>query len=129
MRIFFKSNFIRFAGFSIIGGINTLIHLVIVLLLVELLKLGPVTSNCLAFVVANTFSFYANCRWNYRTEMAFSRYGKFFVISLVGLLITAVISALAYQMNLNYLVGTACVFVTLPLLTFIAHHHWTWNNK
>jgi len=129
MRYFYSDIFRRFSYFSIIGAINTAIHLVVVVVLVELMDLSPVASNCLAFVAANIFSFYANCRWNYRTPMAISRYRRFFIISLAGLLITAGVSAIAYQMGLHYLIGTTIVFMTLPVLTFIAHHWWTWDKQ
>ena len=129
IRYFYSDIFRRFVYFSIIGVINTTIHLVAVVVFVELIDLSPVASNCLAFVAANIFSFYANCRWNYRKPMAASRYRRFFIISLAGLLITAGLSNVAYQMGLHYLMGTAIVFVTLPVLTFIVHHWWTWDKQ
>ena len=129
MRFFYTGLFRRFLGFSIIGAINTAIHLVAVVGLVELIDLSSVISNCLAFVVANIFSFYTNCRWNYQTPMAVNLYRRFFIISLAGLFITAGVSAAAYQIGLHYLIGTAIVFVTLPVFTFIAHHCWTWSKQ
>jgi putative flippase GtrA len=126
--LFGNGLFRRFAGFSIIGLINTAIHLLVVMGLVELLGLNPVAANCIAFVAANVFSFYANSRWNYRTPMAVSRYRRFFIVSLAGLAITAGVSAVAQALGWHYLIGTAMVFVALPGLTFIAHHWWTWGD-
>jgi putative flippase GtrA len=116
----------RFAGFSGIGVLNTLIHLALVVVLVEGAGWHSVMANCAAFVVANLFSFWANSRWNYRTTFCARRYGRFLMVSLAGLLITAALSGLAAWLGWHYLLGTAMVFVALPLLTFLAHERWTW---
>ncbi len=116
----------RFSGFSLIGIFNTLIHLSVVTALVEFLRVFPVWANCLAFAVANVFSFWANSRWNYGTPLTGTRYKRFLVVSLAGLAITAACTAFAEIMGWHYLIGTALVFVTLPVLTFFAHQRWTW---
>lgn len=116
----------RIAGFSVIGVLNTGIHLLTVTSLVELLSANPVLANCIAFVAANIFSFYANSSWNYGTAMTGTRYKRFLAVSLVGFAITASLSALANALGWHYLAGTALVFVALPVLTFVVHHHWTW---
>jgi putative flippase GtrA len=121
-----KTIFRRVAGFSTIGVLNTLIHLGFVTASVELLFVHPVPANCLAFVIANIFSFYANSKWNYGTPMSGKRYKRFLLVSLAGLTITAGLSALAENFGWHYLMGTAMVFVALPALTFAAHHYWTW---
>lgn len=126
--IFNSGLFRRFAGFSLIGVINTAVHVLTVMGLVELFGLHPVFGNCLAYVAANMFSFYANSRWNYRTPMAASRYRRFLIVSLGGLGVTASLSGLADVMGWHYLIGTAMVFVVLPGLTFMAHHWWTWGE-
>ena len=128
MNSFFSSGKLlkRFSGFSLIGVVNTLIHLSVVTCLVELFSVHAVIANCLAFVVANIFSFFANSRWNYGTPLSVTRYRRFLLISFAGLAITAACTAFAELMGWHYLVGTALVFVALPILTFTAHHLWTW---
>ncbi|WP_296907009.1 GtrA family protein [Polaromonas sp.] len=116
----------RFSGFSLIGIFNTLIHLSVVTGLVEFFHVFPVWANCLAFAAANSFSFWANSRWNYGTPLTGDRYRRFLVVSLAGLAITAACTAFAEMMGWHYLIGTALVFVALPALTFMAHHRWTW---
>ena len=118
----------RLGSFSIIGIINTALHLTSVMTLVEYLEVNSVAANCLAFVLANSFSFYANSQWNYRTPMAVSRYWRFFVISIIGLTITASVTAIAKALGTHYLVGTLAVFVILPVFTFIWHNCWTWGR-
>ena len=117
----------RFVNFSMIGAINTGIHLAVVIALVEGLRANPVLANSLAFIVANLFSFYANGRWNYPARFERGRYFRFLAISLVGLGVTASISGMAAAQGWHYLIGTALVFLCLPILTFLAHDRWTWS--
>lgn len=123
-----KTSLRRFIFFSLIGLLNTLIHLGAVTGLVEIFDVHPVIANCLAFVAANVFSFYANSRWNYSTPLEGSRYRRFLIVSFAGLLVTASLSAVATALEWHYLIGTAMAFVALPGLTFVAHHRWTWGK-
>jgi putative flippase GtrA len=120
---------IRFLRFSGIGLLNTAVHVVVVVVLVELGGFGSVSANVAAFVVANTFSFWANSRWTFRASLSARRYGRFLMVSLLGLAVTAAVSGFASWMNWHYLVGTLLVFCTLPVLTFTAHQTWTWSDQ
>jgi putative flippase GtrA len=117
--------FVRFAG---IGAVNTAVHVAVVVVLVELVGFGSVAANVSAFIVANTFSFWANSRWTFRASLSARRYSRFLVVSLLGLGVTAAASGFANWMNWHYLVGTLLVFCTLPVLTFTAHQAWTWSD-
>lgn len=116
----------QFACFSGIGVINTVIHVVAVVLMVELYGINPVAANVAAFMLANLFSFWANARWTFRESYDTARYLRFLTISLLGLLTTALLSALANALGWHYLVGIALIMVTLPIITFLAHRKWTW---
>lgn len=118
-----------FTGFSVIGAVNTLIHFLIVVGCVEFFSVHPVISNILAFIVANTFSFWANSRWNFKTSMSYGRYGKFLMVSILGLVVTVLMSSLAEWLKLHYLFGVLFIFIAMPLLTFTMHYRWTWSEK
>ena len=51
-----RNIFERLAVFSGVGVLNTLIHTLFVVSLVEIFDIGSVVSNGVAFVVANLFS-------------------------------------------------------------------------
>lgn len=118
-----------FTGFSLIGLFNTLIHFLIVVGCVEIFEVHPVVSNILAFIVANTFSFWANSRWNFRTGMNYGRYVKFFTVSTVGLIVTVLMSSLAEWLKLHYFFGILFIFIAMPILTFTMHYKWTWREE
>ena len=116
----------RFARFSGIGLINTAIHVFVVIALVEAFDVHSVVSNWAGFAAANVFSYWANSRWNYRTSLSPIRYVRFLIVSVLGLVITGLMSGFASFQGWHYLVGTAMVLLSLPLLTFYIHDRWTW---
>lgn len=123
-----RQNLQQFVKFSMIGAINTLIHIIITISIVELLHFHPIVANSLAFLSANMFSYWANSRWSFRTKLSGMRFVRFVTISIVGLLITVGGSGLAEIMNWHYLVGVAIVVCALPILTFVLHKYWTFSS-
>ena len=117
----------KIAKFSGIGVLNTLIHTALVVVSVERFGLHPSIANALAFVVANIFSYWANRRWNFKTEASLGQYGRFLIVSLAGLGITVLVSGLAEWAGWHYLVGLGLVFVALPAFTFLLHWRWTFR--
>ena len=115
---------IRFSG---IGVINTLIHTAIVVLSVERFGAHPALANAIAFVAANSFSYWANRRWNVKGGPSLRQYGRFLAVSLAGLAVTVLVSSLAAWAGWHYLAGLGLVFVALPALTFVLHWQWTFK--
>ena len=123
-------NFLKlFTGFSIIGVINTTIHSVIVITFVEIFQINPVFANICGFLTANIFSFFANSKWNFKSDISGKRYFKFLVVSLSGLIITILISYTVNLMQLHYLIGLLIIYITLPLINFTLHYNITWKNN
>jgi len=118
----------QFTGFSLIGVINTIVHLVIVIGLVEVLLVDPMLANAFAFMCANLFSFWANSRWSFQTALTRRRYMRFLSVSLVGLFISIIAIAVSEALHWHYLIGVFLSFIVLPLLTFFTHKKWTWKT-
>lgn len=118
----------QISGFSLVGVANTVIHLAVVTAAVEALAWHPVLANGLAFGVANTFSFWANSRFTFAAEPTRGRYARFVTVSLLGLLLSLLASALASIQGWHYLIGVAIAFVLLPGLSFLANRYWTWRD-
>lgn len=117
----------QFTGFSVIGVVNTLIHLMIVIGLVEWLSIYPALANGMAFIGANLFSFWANSRWSFRVSATRQRYVRFLTVSLLGLFASVLAIQLSEALQWHYLAGVLLSFVFLPLITFLAHRNWTWK--
>lgn len=118
----------QLTGFSLIGVINTFIHLGLVTALVELLTIHPMPANGMAFLCANLFSFWANSRWSFRTAITRHRYLRFLTVSLIGLTVSISSIAISEALQWHYLIGVLLSFIFLPLVTFLAHRYWTWNT-
>lgn len=118
----------QFTGFSLIGVLNTIVHLVIVTGLVEIFFAHPMPANAIAFICANLFSFWANSRWSFQTTLTRQRYLRFFTVSLIGLAISILAIAVSEALKWHYLVGVLLAFTVLPIITFFAHKKWTWSN-
>lgn len=118
----------QFTGFSLIGVINTIIHLLIVTSLVEIYVVHPILANAIAFIFANSFSFWANSYWSFQTAPSRQRYLLFFAVSLAGLTVSILAIAISETLRWHYLVGVSLAFIVLPIVTFFAHKKWTWSN-
>lgn len=116
-------------SFSLIGIVNTLLHLLIVAGLVELFRIYPILANGMAFICANLFSFWANSRWSFRVAMTHQHYARFLTVSLLGLTVSLISVAISEAMDWHYLIGVFLSFILLPLITFFAHKNWTWKTQ
>lgn len=126
-RMFNRETGRQFTGFSLIGVVNTLLHLMVVTGLVELFSVHPIPANGMAFITANLFSFWANSRWSFRVAVTRQRYLRFLAVSLLGLFVSLLAIAISEALQWHYLAGVLLSFVFLPLITFLAHRHWTWK--
>lgn len=114
--------------FGAIGVANTLLHSGTVVALVERALIGPVPANVAGFAIANTFSYFANCRFTFRQPPTWHRYRKFMLVSLVSLALTIGLSALAEAMHWHYLVGLLLVLLFGPVLAYVLHKSVTFRQ-
>lgn len=115
-------------GFSLIGVVNTLIHLILVTGLVELFFVHPILANGMAFISANLFSFWANSRWSFQVAVTSRRYMRFLAVSFLGLSISLIAVAISEALRWHYLTGVVLSFCVIPLLTFFTHKFWTYKK-
>lgn len=63
-----------FSKYAVIGVLNTLIHWVVFAVLVYALQTGQALANFGGFVVAVSFSFFANARFTFKSSTTTMRY-------------------------------------------------------
>lgn len=114
--------------FGLIGVANTLLHSGTVIALVESALARPVPANVAGFALANTCSFFANCRFTFHQAPSWPRYRKFLAVSLLSLTLTVALSTLAERMHWHYLVGLLLVLLCGPVLTFALHKAVTFRH-
>lgn len=73
-----------FARYFSVGVINTLLHWVVFAALVYLASTTQATANLIAFIVAVTFSFFANAKFTFKKKATGDRYVAF--VGFMGVL-------------------------------------------
>jgi len=122
---FIKSEFFRF---SLVGGANTLLHLLVLSLLMEHVTNNAVFSNLVAFMAANVFSYTVNCKFTFITAPSIFGYAKFLSSSLLGLLLTLTISALFSYLGYHYLFAFVFIIILVPMISFAMVKVWVFKK-
>lgn len=119
---------VQFFKFGIIGVCNTFVHAFIVILLVENTVCNQVIANIAAFFCANIASFFLNCKFTFEVMPSFKFYIKFFLASILSLILTVVFSSISQIFNFHYLVGLVFVIFIVPIFTFAIQKKWTFKK-
>lgn len=96
---------VRFIRFCCVGVCNTAIHIGLVLLQVEVFLLPPPTANVIAFLAANMTSYFLNATWTFQKKTSPKLYFKFFLVGLIGLVISWSAVWITVYLQLHYLIG------------------------
>lgn len=118
----------RVTRFLVSGATSTGVHIAITATLVTALATSPVTANCVAFVCATACSYLLNTLWSFSSRLRHRTLGRFAGVSLLGLCQTMGISWTAQYVGASFWVGLACVVVTVPVFTYLAHRAWTYRD-
>lgn len=118
----------RVTRFLVTGATSTGVHVAITATLVTTLATSPVTANCVAFVCATACSYLLNTLWSFSSRLRNRTLGRFAGVSLLGLCQTVGISWTAQYLGASYWVGLACVVLTVPVFTYLAHRAWTYRD-
>lgn len=116
--------YLEFVRFALVGVGNTAAHALMVVLLMETLAPPAVLANAVAFMVANLMSYALNSRFTFRTPMSLAGYRRFFVVSLLSLTLTLLITAGVEHAGLHYGIGLLIVIFVVPVLNFLVMKAW-----
>ena len=109
----------QFARYCLVGILNSLVHILIVILLVETAATSPPPANAIAFFVANLGSYAMNSIWTFQSRMNVPRYIRFVAISLVGLLASYGCSVVAMLNDWHYLAGVLMSIAVVSVMGYI----------
>ncbi len=113
--------------FGITGLASTAIHVLVATVLIKLCGLSQVAANVSAFCTANVFSYLVNTLWSFAHRLGHRSLLRFWLVSLLALGLTTLVSGLAEALHLHYLIGIAMVVTVVPVFTFLGHRHWTYR--
>ncbi len=117
----------RFATFSLIGVVNTIIHFVVFMLLFETLGVHYLLASTLGFVFAVLNSYWMNSRWTF-AELARRDSGEFFrfvTVSVAALLVNFCCMWVLVDLWSLYppLAQALSILITL-LVNFLGNRYW-----
>jgi putative flippase GtrA len=120
---------LTFVRFMLVGGSGVLVNSATLFVLYQVLGLPLICASAVAVEIAIASNFVWNDRWTFkRSGHAFSRFVKFNLVSLGGLVVTTGTAWLLVQRaEMNYLVANLAGISLAALCNFVANLMWTWR--
>ncbi|TAH01435.1 MAG: GtrA family protein [Sphingobacteriales bacterium] len=120
--------FFKFLKFSIVGFSGIFIDFGITYLLKQKLNVPKYVANSTGFVFATLSNYYLNRIWTFKTTQvnAFIQFEKFFIISLIGLIISnTLIYLLNEKLKLNFWLCKILAIGLVSFFNFFANYIYT----
>jgi dolichol-phosphate mannosyltransferase len=114
----------------LVGGTGVLVNNLALLILFKGVHLPLLVASVLVSELAIINNFYWNDRWTFkRTRISLSRFARFNLVSLSGLLITTgTLWVLVSHLGLYYLVANLLGIGLAMVWNFAANSRWTWGG-
>ena len=116
---------IQFFRYVMVGGLATLIHLLVAYMYLYYVEYSLFLSNTIAFFVAFAYSFSYQTLYVFRRKISFINLAKFFIVQLI--MITAAMLILDNISIYNYYIKTVFVLIIITPTSFLLHKFWTFN--
>lgn len=128
---FNKILFWKFLKFGLVGFSGLIVDFSITWLCKEKLKIHKYVSSSLGFIVATGTNYTLNRYWTFDNHdpATIIQFGKFFIISIVGLVLSnAIIYLLNDRMKFNFYLAKACAIGIVSLWNFFANYLYTFTG-
>lgn len=123
----------EFFKFALVGLAGTIINLAILYLLTELFGIYYIVSAIFGFIVAVTSNFILNKIWTFNEDIrenAFSKYGKFFIVSIIGLIVNLIFLYIFTEyFGIYYLISQVLAIGLALFVNFFGNKIWTFKNS
>ena len=118
--IYLKVKLVRYA---IVGVVSTGIYIIAAFFVIYFVDDSIFSSNIFGFACAFLFSYLAQSKFVFNSNISFNKASKFFLVQFVSLLLAIGLTNLTQGLNAYFKV--LIIVVILPLITFIIHRLWT----
>lgn len=121
---------VQFIRFSIIGGLNTLLHYIVFILLFRFVGVDMILASALGYSVGILNSFILNRNWtfNISNKVSLKEFFKFLIVNLVsmgGNLLT--LKVLVTGLNIIPEAAQALAIMASLILNFVGNKFWTFR--
>jgi putative flippase GtrA len=113
--------------FGVSGLLATGLHVGVATALIMYLNQSQAFANAVAFVCATCGSCLLHTLWSFSSTLHPRNVARFLVVSMGGLMLSAVVAHLSQEGGASPWVGVALVQAIVPPYTFIAHRFWTYR--
>lgn len=121
----------EFSKFSLVGIINTSIHLSLLYVLTEFFSIWYLLSSFLAFLVALTNSFIMNTLWTFKKNIkhkTINKYTKFLTISIIAAILNLFLLYVFTEfVGLWYMISQIIAIIFTLMINFIGNKFWTFK--
>lgn len=118
---------LRARRFASTGLLVTGTHLILAIILIQFFYISSTVANSIAFTTSTAISYFLNTTWSFSKKIQYRTLAKFFTVSLLGLLITMLISFYFQEYKINYLLGIFLAALTIPPMSYTLHSFWTYK--
>lgn len=126
-----KNWFSKMVKYGAVGVLGTVLHLLLIIFLVEFMKMDPVLSSVIGFVIVLIFSYLLNKKWTFNSNSeGYMEFFRYTVVSLIGLLLnTAIMYFTVKILGWYYLYGQLLVIAVVPISNFVLNNFWAFKQK
>ena len=122
------SVFFKFLKFSVVGFSGIFVDFGITFILKQKLKIHKYIASSIGFAFATLSNYYLNRIWTFNSTQvnAITQFEKFFLIALIGLIISnAIIYLLNNKLKLNFWLCKIVAIVLVSFVNFFANYIYT----
>ena len=113
--------------FLVVGGLATLLHYAILVVLVSTSVLSPKIASMVGFLVSAGFNYSMNYYWSFRSNQSHRKaVVRFLWISMIGLGLNAALMGFGMEVvQLHYLAAQCLATAGVVVWSFMANRRWT----
>jgi len=116
---------IQFLRYVMVGGLATLIHMLVAYMYLYYVEYSLFLSNTIAFFVAFAYSYSYQTMYVFRRKISLINLPKYFVVQVI--MIAAAMLIIDNISIYNYYIKTVFVLFIITPASFLLHKFWTFN--
>lgn len=120
---------IQFSKFTLAGGVSTVLHYIVLVIIVDMMKGNPVYGSMIGYLFGGILNYYLNYKFTFESKKAHtSTASKFMVIMFVGFFLNGyLMTVFTSKIGLFYLVAQIFSTIVVLLWNFTANKFWTFS--
>jgi putative flippase GtrA len=120
----------RFLRYCVVGGLGTVVHFGVTMLLVEQFRVDAVVATVIGFLCALAVSFALNRSWVFASRVAVAPgLARYTAVSVLGFVLNvAIMATVTRVLALDYRIGLALVVLIIPVTNFTLNARWTFRH-